>query len=154
LKAKKDEKPDDSDPDDDDDDDEDVDDTDDQKAKKKAKKAKRKAEDADDKADDKNPDARAARLRERARIKTIVHSVAGKKSPDAALHLVLSSSMPRHAAIKLLTSMNENVQPGRDALRDRMAGTAQPDIGVGAAQSSATLAQQIVAAGRKRRGEV
>jgi hypothetical protein len=61
--------------------------------------------------------------------------------------------MSRHSAIALLTSMAETAQPGRDALRDRMAGTVDPDIGAGAEQSTATLAQQIVAAGAKRRGE-
>jgi hypothetical protein len=34
-----------------------------------------------------------------------------------------------------------------------MARTEQPDIGAGAEQSTATLAQQIVAAGAKRRGD-
>jgi hypothetical protein len=159
LKAKKDETP--SDIDDDDDDDETDDDGDDEeaKAKKARKKAKKKAEDADDEADESKSDARVARQRERARIRTIVNSSAGKRSPAAALHLALTTAMPRHSAIALLTSMNENPQSVGDTLRDRMAGTAQPDVGVGAAQShtqggSAGLAAAIIAAGRKRRGEV
>jgi hypothetical protein len=160
--AKKDDKPADiDDPDDDDDDDEDVDDTDEQKAKKKAKKAKKaKADDADDEADESKSDARATRLRERARIRTIVNSAAGKQSPATALHLALGTSMPRWAAVKLLGSMNENNVPQGDNLRDRMARTEQPDIGAGAAQShvtqggSAGLAAAIIQAGCKRRGEV
>jgi len=128
------------------------------KRPKKSKKTK-KAEDDTDERDDDKPDARAARQREKARIRTIIGSTAGKRLPDAALHLALNGAMPRHAAVKLLKSMAVNVpQGGGSNLRDRMAGV-NVDVGAGDAQSqsapgvSATAAA-IIMAGKRRRGEV
>ena len=160
AKSKPDEPVDDGDVDDGDDEDGDTDETDENGVKKtkKSKKAK-KAEDEADEADEKSA-AGAVRLRERARIRTIVNSTAGKRLPDAALHLALNSPMPRHAAVRLLASMNENAQSSGDNLRDRMRGVDVPDVGAGDAQSnitqggSAGLAAAIIQAGRKRRGEV
>jgi hypothetical protein len=141
---------------DDGDDDEDGDDEE-AKAKKARKKAKKKAEDADDEADEANAATRSIRLRERTRIRVIMNSAAGKQSPQAALHLALTTGMARNSAVKLLSNMNENV-PQSENLRDRMMGVASPDVGVGAAQQShnpgpAGLAAAIIAAGCKRRGE-
>jgi hypothetical protein len=147
LKAKKEEPPD---PLDDDENDDEA-----TKAKK-AKKRARRAEDADDENDEQKPETRALRERERSRIRAIVNSEAGLANPTAAMALALGTTTPRHRAIKLLGRMDvpAAANPRADALRDRMAGTANPDIGVSATQSSATLAQEIIAAGRKRRGEV
>jgi hypothetical protein len=154
---KKDEKPaddtddlDDPDPDDDEDDEE-VDEA----GKKKPKKSKKtkKAEDDADVADQADATARATRERERRRCLTILNSNSGKRLHDVALHLALQTNLAGHAAVALMKNMRENVQSGGDTLRNRMAGTTQPDVGVGAAQSTATLAQQIILAGQRRRGE-
>ena len=130
--------------------------TDDEESKKakKLKKAKRKVEEDEDSKDEADAGTRAIRLREKSRIKAIVNCQAGLANPAGALRLALSSTMPRHAAIKLLVSMAENVPQGRDNLRDRMMGLPGINVGVGGeTQSSATLAQQIIAAGAKRRGD-
>lgn len=146
----------------DEDDDDDGDDTDENgKKTKKSKKVKKAEDDSDDKDEDK-PDASAARRREKARIRTIVHSAAGKRLPAAALNLALSSAMPRHAAVRLLARMGADIPTqGARGLRDRMAGVDMPEIGSdpsqngggGPTSSSAAQAALIIAAGRKARGE-
>jgi hypothetical protein len=151
-----------ADDDEDDDDDDEDDDKGDGKKNKKSKKTK-KAEDDCDEEDEDRPAARAIRLRERARIRTIVRSRAGKLLPDAARQLAFGMAMPRHAAVKLLRSMVAALPKGNAAasFRDRMAGVNIPDVGPGdAAQSSGApdnakaLAAAIIAAGKKARGEV
>lgn len=150
---------DDTDPDEDDEDD-DTDDTDETGKKTKKSKKVKKAEDDSDEKDDDKPDASAARRREKARIRTIVNSAAGKRLPAAALNLALNSAMPRHAAVRLLASMSADVPEGKGGgLRERMAGENMPDVGSGdAAQSYSpgspqATAAAIIAAGRKARGE-
>jgi hypothetical protein len=142
---------------DDGDDDDDEEDGADESGKKKKSKKVKKAEDDSDDEDEEKPEARSARLREKARIATILHSAAGQRLPGAALQLALESSMPRHAAVKLLASMSGNVPQSRDGLRDRMAGVDVPDLGAGDAQQPAAgvqgTAAAIIAAGKKRRGE-
>lgn len=141
---------------DDDEDDEDDETGDDDETKKK-KKAKKKAEDKEDEKDEDKPDARAARAREKARIRAIMSSPAGQQFPAVALGLAADTSIPRHAAIKALTRMTKDLSAsaaGSDALRDRMAGMQQPDIGASDARPASNLAEQIVLAGRKRRGEI
>lgn len=135
---------------------EDEDETGDDDETKKKKKAKKKAEDKEDEKDEDKPDARAARAREKARIRAIVTSPAGQQFPAVALGFACDTSMPRHAAIKTLTRMTKDLSAsaGGDGLRDRMAGINQPDIGASDARPSPNLAEQIVYAGRKRRGEI
>ncbi len=143
--------------DDDDDEDEDENETDEDKEKKKQKKQKQKSEDKEDDDDDKEPEARAARSREKARVRAIMNCVAGQQFPVIALGLALDTTLPRHAAIKTLTRMTKNLDlasAGGDALRDRMAGMQQPDIGASDARPDPNLAERIIAAGRKRRGEI
>ena len=125
---------------------------------KKKKSKKRKAEDQEDDEDEKKPEARAARAREKDRVKAIMSSPAGLRFPAAALQIAIGSSLPRHKAIKMLNAMTKDMSPGAgpaaaDSLRDRMAAVQQPAIGAGDARPAANLAEQIVAAGRKRRGE-
>ena len=122
---------------------------------KKKKKAKKKAEDKEDEKDEDKPDARAARAREKARVRAIMSSPAGQQFPDVALGLACDTAMPRHAAIKVLTRMTKNLSAGAggDSLRDRMAGIRQPDIGASDARPASNLAEQIVIADRKARGE-
>jgi hypothetical protein len=142
---------------DDDDTDDGVDDEEAKKAKK-LKKAKRKVEDDEDAKDEADAGTRAIRLREKSRIKAIVNSEAGLANPAAALHLALSTTLPRHSACKLLGGMNQTVPQGRENLRDRMMGVNAPDVGVDGVQShaptgTAGLAAAIILAGQKRRGE-
>lgn len=138
-------------------DDEDEEKDEDGKKTKKSKKTK-KAEDDSDDDDDKKPDARAVRRRERARVAAILNSAAGKRFPDAAKHLAFRTSTPRWRAVRLLQGMSANVPQGNNAggnLRDRMAGVRAPDVGAGGdSTTSPTLAQQIIMAGKKARGEV
>jgi hypothetical protein len=131
----------------------------------KAKKAK-KAEDSDgdddsDKEDDDDKDARAARARERGRVRAILLSDAGKINPAAAAHLATETNMSRRAAIGMLSALNitsaapiQKQEPQRDQLRDRMAEVRTPEIGADSAQPNPNLADMIVAAGKKRRGEI
>jgi hypothetical protein len=127
---------------------------------KKSKKVK-KAEDDEDTEDEDKPEARAARLREKRRIRAIVNSPAGQALPAAALRMALDTCTPRHAAIRTLTGMASDVPQGRrsDALRELMASTPQPNIGAGGAEAPVlgdpkSIAAAIIAAGKKRRGEI
>lgn len=152
-------------PDDEEDQDEAADDDDDETSDGKKKKSKevKKAEDKEDDEDEKKPDARAARAREKARIRAIVNSSAGLRFPAAALNVALESSMPRHVAIETLARMTAGLPSGGGgaaaSLRDRMAGVQVPDVGAGDTQSPANTgtaqatAAAIIAAGKKRRGE-
>jgi hypothetical protein len=162
---------------------EDDEDTENEKKTKKTKKAKKakKAEEDDDDADaaeddeedgdedmsegdddsDKDDDAkaatRAARARERGRITAIVTSKAGKANPVAAMEIACATSMSRRQAIGLLQAMGAPAASAKssDSLRSRMANEAQPDVGSGDGEQVApNLAQQIILAGKKRRGEV
>jgi hypothetical protein len=143
------------------DEDEDDEDTDgDGKKTKKSKKTK-KAEDDCDESDDDKPDARAIRVRENARVRTILNSAAGRRLPDAARHLAFNTRTPRWSAVKLLKGMNANMPQGNGGnLRNRMSGVETPDIGDGGARSDINAspvmatAAAIIAAGKKRRGEV
>lgn len=125
-----------------------------------AKKGK-KSEDGDDdtdRDDDAEPDARAARARERGRVRAILLSEPGKLNPAAAAHLATGTSMSRRQAIEMLSAMQAGATPAaggpRDQLRDRMNNAPNPDVGAGGPDGSgATLADRIVLAGKKRRGE-
>lgn len=132
--------------------------------KKKEEDAKKADDDDGDTNDDKDPDARAARARERGRIRAIVTSDAGKLNPVGAMHLATGTSMSRSQAIETLHAMGAPAaaaEPARltDTLRDRMANVRNPDVGPDGAQPPANAgtakatADAIIAAGKKRRGE-
>ena len=121
-----------------------------------AKKAK-KAEDDDE---EKEPQASAARQRERERCAAIFASPAAGLNAAAAAHLAFETTMPRAQAIAVLASLAATTPaatppatPHRPTLDERMA--AQPKVIVGAGDVTAApdLAAQIVAAGKKARGE-
>jgi len=135
-------------------------DEDDGDGKKKKSKKVKKAEDKEDEEDEDEPEARAARARERARINAILNSSAAKRSPAAALHIATHTTMPRHAAIRMLGAMVADLpKVGAGGLRDRMASFVNPDIGSGGDEAPGVddpkaLAARIILAGRRARGEV
>lgn len=141
------------------------DDDDDDEDGKKAKGKKAKAEDDEeeegddnsDREDDDEPKARAARSRERGRIKAIVLSDAGKANPVAAMHLACGTSMSRRQAVNMLAAMGPATPAASgNGLRERMANAPQPDIGEDTpapASGAQATAQAIIAAGKKARGE-
>jgi hypothetical protein len=149
-----------------DDDEEDEDSEDDGDGKKKKTKKQKKAEDEEDEEDeedDGDPEARAARGREKARVLAIMNSTAARSSPGAsaaALNVALNTSIPRHAAIKMLGAMVAHMpKSGVGSLRDRMASVVNPDIGPGGDEAPAVddpkaLAARIILAGKRARGEV
>jgi hypothetical protein len=100
--------------------------------------------------------ARSARLRERARCDAIFSDAAAGKNPALAAQLAFRTDLPRGQAVAVLRAGGLAVSERRPSLDDRMAAVKVPALGVGdAAQPTGAqgLAAQIVAAGRKRRGE-
>ncbi|WP_050044798.1 hypothetical protein [Bradyrhizobium sp. LTSP849] len=141
-KARSKDNDDDVDPDSDDDEELDDDDADD--------------EDEDDKKDKK---ASAARGRERGRISAIINSRAAQRSDThraMAMNLALSTELTRAEAIIVLNQTPAPAKPAGQAARDRLNTAPNPDVGSGDGGngSGPTLAQQVIAAGKKRRGEI
>ena len=131
------------------------DDEDDDKAKSK-KDAKGKAEDDDDTS----ASVKAARARERGRIRAILVSEAGQADPVAAAHIALDTDMPRDQAIGMLAAMSVSraalggSAPSRAGLGDRMSDIPNPTVGAdGGSSAGPTMAERIIAAGKKARGE-
>ena len=130
------------------------DDQDDDKAKGKKAKA------SDDEDDESDASSKKARARERGRIRAILTSDAGQTDPVAAAHVALDTAMPRAEAIGMLTAMSVSraasggSAPARAGLGDRMGGVKNPDVGADAGQSGGpSMADRIIAAGKKARGE-
>lgn len=132
---------------------------------KRAKRAKRAESDDDedkdgdeeDQEDEKDPDAKAARARERSRIRAIVESEPGRANPKAAYRLALKTNASRNTAIAMLelTDQSDSAPaPRRDALRDRMQEAPKTNVGPNAELPAPNLAQQIINAGKKARGEI
>jgi hypothetical protein len=119
------------------------------KDKDKDKDKSKKSED-----DDEEPEARS-RASERARIKAIIESEPGQANVEAAYELAVNSDLPAANAIAILKSVGpkSSAVAGDASLRERMAGTQQPDIGASDARPDPNLAERIVIAGKKRRGE-
>jgi hypothetical protein len=149
---------------------------DDEKDEEKSKKSKAedKEEDGDEdekkskksksEGEDDEPEARAAneariRASERARIRAIFESEAGQANLEAAYELAVNSDMPSGNAIAILRSVGPaKAETPRETLRDRMAGTKQPDIGAGGPEKPSfdtpeAFAAAVTAADKKRRGE-
>lgn len=164
--AKKAKKADDSDGDEDDQDDPEADDdgdeagdddSDDAKKGKKAKKAEdEKTDDSEEKGDDKEAAAyRAGRVAERKRGARIFSSPAAGARPDLAAQLAFGTRMSSSEAIGLLETAAISPSSSGQSLRNRMQGVKPANPGSGPSGSGgASLADQIVMAGKKRRGEI
>lgn len=152
---------------------------DDGKKSKKAKSKRAKAEDDDegddgesgedddeeegdddsDGADMRKKNARGPRLRERARCAAIFADASAGKNPALAATLAFQTDMPRGQAVKVLRAGGVAAPTSRRvSLDDRMANVRTPNVGAsdpaGPARGGAqSVASQIVAAGKKRRGE-
>lgn len=121
---------------------------------KKGKKAKKAEESGDD--DDKE---KAARASERARCAAIFACASAGVRPDVAAHMAFSTDMSAAAAIAMLDSMAAGAPARPSNLASRMAAVNAPNVGTDsaaapAANSSQGVAARIIAAGKKRRGEV
>jgi hypothetical protein len=127
--------------------------------KAKGKRAKADGDDDSDEEDEDDAKASAARRRERARCAAIFAEPAAATRPDMAAYFAFGTTMPRSAAINALKAVvaghSEPAPKSRGGLSDRMAKTPSPNVGTEPTQptGSASLAQQIVAAGKKARGE-
>lgn len=120
-------------------------------------------DDEGDQKDEKDEKAKSARSRERGRIQAIVSSKAGMRNPTGALHLAMTTNMPRAHAIALLAAMTPpdpvvQAAARSDDLRSRMALVQIPNVDASADVSQPTsdrsaMAAMIIAAGKKRRGE-
>lgn len=155
----------------------DEEDADDGKAKKKGKKARtddrddrdddpdrddeEDGDDEDDENDKKDRKASAARGRERGRIAAIINSRAAQRSDvhrAMAMSLALTTELTRAEAIIVLnqTPAPDLAKGGAKTARQRLNSAPNPDVGSGDGGgngSGPTLAQQIILAGKKRRGE-
>jgi hypothetical protein len=131
---------------------------DDNKKKDDEARAARGDNDDGDVADERDPVLAAARARERGRVCAIMSSEFGIAHPKAAWRYAMGRRS-RAQAIEDLAAMHEEMPQQAatsraDPLRERMAEQPKVDIGTGTeAGAQGTLAQQIVAAGKKRRGE-
>lgn len=134
---------------------------DDAKKGKAAKKAESEDDDDDEEGDDGSDGAdmrkrgsRAARLRERARCAAIFADAAAGNNPALAAQLAFGTDLPRSQAVAVLRSGAIAPAQRRKSLDDRMAAAKTPAVGAGDASTAApNLADQIIAAGRKARGE-
>lgn len=136
--------PEEGDPDDKEDDEESTDDEATRKAKSRARKSFARG-------------VAGGRLAEQARCRAIFATPAAGKRPDVAATLAFDTRMPAAQAVKVLEA-TANGQLATGDLRTAMAAAATPRIAGGGAERPAgtdphSLASQIVAAGRKRRGE-
>lgn len=129
-------------------------------AEEERKKDARKAEedgDEEDEEDEEDADAKAIRGRERARCAAIFASPAAAVRPDMAAYFAFGTNLTRKAAVNALAAVaagSEPVRPSRPGLGQRMSVAPQPNPGQDRPQAgSPSLAEQIVAAGKKRRGE-
>ena len=120
-------------------------------------KSKAKSEDDDgdgtDEDEDKKDNARAAKVSERARCKAIFACESAGIRPDVAAHLAFETDMSSADAVAMLKTVA--VGGKSSGLASRMASVKLPNVGSGAESGAAslTVAQKIIAAGKKRRGE-
>jgi hypothetical protein len=100
---------------------------------------------------------KAARISERARCEAIFASPAAGVRPDMAAHLAFSTDMSKAEAIAMLSAFAKGSTP-KNSLSSRMARVQTPNPGVAtpaaaAVTGPAAVAQRILAAGKKARGE-
>jgi hypothetical protein len=144
--------------------DSDGDDDDEKPAPRSKKKSKASEDDKDDKDD--NEDKKEARAAERERIAAIILSPEANASNacfKAAVRLALKSNMTADEVLSILelnapsaeTPAPKKDTSARDTLAQRMSQSPNPDLGVdGSGGSEPTLAEKIIMAGKKRRGEI
>ncbi len=137
------------------------------KDSKKSKKAKRaesedddldEDDDQDDDEEDEDKSAKAARRAERARCKAIFESPSAGVRPDVAAHLAFNTNMSSKAAIAMLETVAAGGAAQPRSLAERMAKVKNTNVGADGgsapgANTPAGVAAQIIAAGKKRRGE-
>lgn len=116
------------------------------------------AADGDDQETDKE---QAARVNERARCAAIFGAAAAGARPDVAAHLAFSTDMAAADAIKMLNSFAGGGPLAQRSLSSRMASVniqnpgavVAPAAAAPSGNSAVAVAAQIIAAGKKRRGE-
>ncbi|MCM2569712.1 MULTISPECIES: hypothetical protein [Achromobacter] len=111
---------------------------------------------SEDDGDDKEKDQskKAARAAERVRCARIVAHGLRLGVARQACVFAFDTGMSSKAAIAALDAGRaDQAPPARRTLSERMQGTTIPNPGSGGGDSQMTLAQKIVAAGKKRRGE-
>jgi len=118
--------------------------------------ARRAAAEGDDDGDDETDTVKkASRAAERTRCARIVaHGIKIGAVRQAGV-FAFDTKMSSKAAIAALDASRADAPPKRSGLADRMAATRVPNPGAGgAAAAEPSIADQIVAAGKKRRGEL
>jgi hypothetical protein len=118
-------------------------------------------EDGDDESDGgdmRRKGARSARLRERNRCRAIFNDPSAAANPALACALAFDSDMPRSQAINALRAAGTGPAPQasrRTSLDERMSRVKTPAVGSGdVPRGAASIADQVIAAGKKRRGEI
>jgi hypothetical protein len=115
--------------------------------------------------DERDPLFRGARERERARVSTIIKSAAARRWPSLAIHIATRTTMPRHAAIAFIAELGDlldsNSGGSPQTLADaiilaghRARGEVPNPVTAPEQRRGHVAAAQILAAGRKARGEV
>ncbi len=126
------------------------------------KKSKDEGDNDSDRDDGENPETRSARARERSRIAAILTSAPSHDYPLLAIHTALQADLPRTQAIALVREMGDAsaVRPPSLATQILRAGArARGEVSAAPYRAPAqggghvATAQQIIAAGKKRRGE-
>jgi len=124
-----------------------------EKEKEDARRAA--AEDGDDEDDESDDAKKAARSTERARCARIMAHGINMAAARQAGVFAFDTKMSSKAAIAALNASASDSTAGRRVtLGDRMSRMETPNPGGSSAVAAPTLAQQIVAAGKKRRGEL
>jgi hypothetical protein len=118
-------------------------------------------DDEGDNDDDEDEGARSARARERGRIAAILNSEIGKKRPRAALALALKSRQSRNEVIASLEALDSEIEgerlvaiPPPPRLSERMAEQPPANTLESPRQAGTSVAEMIILAGKKRRGEI
>jgi hypothetical protein len=141
-------------------DEEDGDGEDDEEASEKDDEDEKASEDDEDEKDDKKG-KKAARRAERQRIASIITSPAAQRSQahlENAMYLAFNTDMNAKEAVGMLMCMSapkeEKASSDRSDARKRLDSTPNPSVAdESQASGGPNLAAQIIAAGKKRRGE-
>jgi hypothetical protein len=123
-------------------------------------------DDETDRADFANPKLRAAAQREKNRVLAILTSPAGLRNPQVAVNIAIMTALPRGQAVAMIEAL-ESSSPSRDASADTSLARRIVRAGnrrrgeepvapstVRQGQGHRATSQEILAAGRKARGEV